>query len=363
MLPINDLGRHVRGLKSEIEAAVARVIDSGWFVLGAEGRTFEVEFARYCGAAHAVGVANGTDAIEIALRALDLGPGSRVAIVANAGYYGMTALAAVGAEPAYVDVSEHNHLMDIAALEHALSAGKVDCILITHLYGLMHDMEAICALAARRAIPVVEDCAQAHGAMRNGHRAGSLGTAACFSFFPTKNLGALGDGGALVTSDDVIAERVRKLRQYGWDRKYSVAVAGGRNSRLDEIQAAVLSAKLPYLDGWNTRRREIASKYSAGITNPAVTTPPVWGQESVAHLYVARSKKREKLAQYLKALGIATDIHYPTPDHCQPNRAGNAPAIRLPVTERLAREIITLPCFPEMNDSEVEHVIDAVNRW
>lgn len=362
-LPVNDLKRHVAGVKAEVEAAIAAVIASGWFVLGNEGKAFEEEFARYCGVPHAIGVANGTDAIEIAFRALGVGQGSRVAMVANAGYYGMTALAAVGGTPVYVDVGAHDHLMDLGALESALAGYGVDCILVTHLYGLLHDMEAVASLAARAGVPVLEDCAQAHGAERDGRRAGSFGAVACFSFFPTKNLGALGDGGAVVTADQDMAERIRQLRQYGWNRKYAVSLAGGRNSRLDEMQAAVLTAKLPHLDGWNARRRDIANRYSAVIDNAAITTPPQRGKESVGHLYVVRSERRDDLAAHLRAAGIATDIHYPIPDHLQATRPGAAEGVRLPVTERLAGEILTLPCFPEMTDAEVDRVIDAVNAW
>ncbi len=362
-LPVNDLSRHMLGVGPEISKAASRVIESGWFVLGEECKSFEQAFARYCGVARCIGVGNGTDALEIAFRALQVGRGAQVAMVANAGYYGMTALAAIGAEPVYLDVDRKNFLMDVTALEGALERGGIDCILVTHLYGLLHDMQAICRLAERANVPVLEDCAQAHGAERGGRKAGSFGAAACFSFFPTKNLGALGDGGAVVTNDAALADRAAKLRQYGWDRKYSVVMEGGRNSRLDEMQAAILSAKLPHLDSWNARRREIANRYSAGIKHGRISLPPLRGKEYVGHLFVVRSENRDRLAQHLNSLGIGTDIHYPIPDHLQPVMAHKDRGVNLPVTESLSREVLTLPCFPEMTDAEIDRVIAAVNEW
>jgi dTDP-4-amino-4,6-dideoxygalactose transaminase len=227
---------------------------------------------------------------------------------------------------------------------------------------MMHDMDAVMSLAQRTGVAVIEDCAQAHGARRGVRRAGSFGDAATFSFYPTKNLGAIGDGGAITTRNSDIAERARRLRQYGWGSKYRVETSGARNSRLDELQAAVLRGKLPQLDAWNDRRREIATLYSRLIHHPRVTTPPVMAEDYVGHLYVVEADSREALRQHLLDAGIASDVHYPIPDHLQPilsDRAWRS----LPATEEAARRVLTLPCFPELTDAEVESVAHCVNSW
>ena len=362
MIPINDLQRHTAALEPGLSENVSRVLRSGRFLMGNEVEQFEREFAEYCGVGYAVGVANGTDAIEIGLRAIGVGPGSRVATVANAAYYSSAALAAIGAEPVYVDVDPDTHLMDLELLGRALAAEALDAVIVTHLYGLLHDMAAVLALAAAAEVPVFEDCAQAHGARRDGRKAGSFGAAAGFSFFPTKNLGGLGDGGAVVCNDAAVAGSARRLRQYGWDQKYRVGVSGGRNSRLDEIQAAALRCKLSFLDGWNARRRAIAGRYSTRLAHHAIAVPPVRGEESVAHLYVVRCERRDDLAAPLRAAGIMTEVHYPVPDHLQAPRQGRSSS-SLAVTERLAGEVLSLPCFPELADAEVERVIEVVNAW
>ncbi|MBN6053689.1 DegT/DnrJ/EryC1/StrS family aminotransferase, partial [Nonomuraea sp. RK-328] len=361
---VNDLARHASATASVVRAAVERVVDRGWYVLGAEVAAFEREFADYCGTAHCVGVANGTDAIELGLRALGLRAGSRVATVANAGGYTTTALLAMGAVPVYVDVDPDTRLMDPARLQRVISAGQVDAVVVTHLYGLLHDMKTILDIATRAGVPVLEDCAQAHGATRYGRRAGAHSAAAAFSFYPTKNLGALGDAGAVVTGDPKVAERVRWLRQYGWASKYHAALPGGRNSRLDEIQAAALRAKLPLLDGWNRRRREIAARYSTEIDHAGVRCPPVHGEEFAAHLYVLTvGGDREALRARLDEDGVSADVHYPMPDHQQLAVRGIVEDAPLPVTEELSGSVLTLPCYPELSDAEVTRVIAAVNGW
>ena len=259
-VPLNDLERHNRPLLEELEAAVRAALGSGWYILGPRVWEFEAAFAAYCGAGECIGVGNGTDALELALRALGAGPGDVVAAAANAGGYGTAAILATGAEPLYVDVDPATMLMDARALRAAVTP-RTRAVLVTHLYGHMADMPAL--LEAAAGVPVIEDCAQAHGARLEGRHAGTWGAAGCFSFYPTKNLGALGDGGAVVTSGGELAARLRALRQYGWTAKYTAAVPGGRNSRLDELQAAVLLAKLPRLDAWNRRRGEIAAAYGA----------------------------------------------------------------------------------------------------
>jgi len=364
-VPLNDLVRQNRTIHADLLASAGRVIERGWFVLGSEGAQFEAAFAKYCGVESAIGVANGTDALELALRAVDVGPDMGVATVANAGFYSSTAIHAIGARPVYVDVNPSTQLMDAGSLERALATTSVKAVIVTHLYGRLADMESIAAVCQSRNIPIVEDCAQAHGARRNGRLAGSFGKAGCFSFYPTKNLGALGDGGAITTNDAVIAARLRELRQYGWDQKYRVSRAGGCNSRLDEIQAALLLAKLPHLDAWNEERRAIARRYASGIKHPAVQCSRVFGPDDVVHLYVVRCKDRDRFRQHLDANGIGSDVHYPIPDHLQPAYAGRSAGLgdALPETERLAHEIVTIPCFNGMEETEVERVISVVNSY
>jgi len=361
-IPINDLKRADAALTSEMFAAVQRVLTSGWYVLGPELEAFEAEFAEYCGAAHCVGVANCTDGLELALRALDIGPAQEVATVANAGMYGTTAILRAGAVPLYVDVDQHDLNMSPDALRTAITPNTA-AILVTHLYGRMARIRELVAIADRAGIPVVEDCAHSHGAQREGRHSGTWGAFGCFSFYPTKNLGALGDAAAVVTSDAGLARKVRALGQYGWTSKYRSTHPGGKNSRMDEIQAAVLRAKLPRLDAWNARRRAIAARYSAGLAGGDLLLPPAADEsDDVAHLYVIRSRRRDHIRQTLCMEEIGTDIHYPVPDHLQPSMRGVPMRVTpVTVTEQSAREILTLPCFPELTAEEVEQVIGAVS--
>lgn len=343
-------------------AAINGVVGRGSYILGPENEAFEAAFAAYCGVSHAVGVANGTDAIELALRAVGVQAGHAVVTVANAGFYATAALLAIGANPVFIDVDPETYLVSVDALRDTLKETSVHCVVVTHLYGCLADVETVDEICQARGIPVLEDCAQAHGAARGKRLAGSFGAAGCFSFYPTKNLGALGDGGAVVTRDPEIAARVRSLRQYGWEGKYRVARSGGRNSRLDAMQAAILGAKLPHLDSWNKRRRDIAQRYANEIVHPGVKCPSGFGEDHVAHLFVVRCEGRDNLRAHLESNGIGADIHYPVPDHRQAAIRDMWPA-ELVVTERLAREILTLPCFPEMTEDEVAHVISAINAW
>lgn len=365
LLPVNSLARHFAPLHEALAAAAREVVESGYYVLGPGVAAFEAQFAAYCGVDHCIGVANGTDALEIALKACGVGPGARVAVVANAAMYGTTAVLACGATPVFVDIDPATHCMDPAALQRVLDAdAKPHAVIVTHLYGRLAAIEAIAAACTAAGVALVEDCAQAHGArLGDGRKAGSFGDVACFSFYPTKNLGALGDGGAVVARDAGIAARARQLRQYGWTSKYTNGLAGGRNSRLDELQARLLSLMLPHLDGWNAARRAIADRYATGIRNPRIEPAPPSGEDGVAHLYVVRSPDRAALQAHLAAAGIQTDVHYPTPDHRQPCHAGAYDDVRLPVTEAHAEQVLTLPCFPEMDDAEVAAVIDACNRF
>jgi dTDP-3-amino-2,3,6-trideoxy-4-keto-D-glucose/dTDP-3-amino-3,4,6-trideoxy-alpha-D-glucose/dTDP-2,6-dideoxy-D-kanosamine transaminase len=361
-VPLNDLVRQNRLIRDELVDSARRVIEHGWYVLGSEVEKFEVAFAGYCGVPHAVGVANGTDAIELALRAVGVERGHRVATVANAGFYASTSIQAIGASPLYVDVIAQTHLMSVDSLKQKLARNTVRAVIATHLYGRLADVETITAICKPLGIPVIEDCAQAHGATRDGKSAGSFAEAGCYSFYPTKNLGALGDGGAVTTNNAAIAERVRQLRQYGWDKKYHVSRAGGRNSRLDELQAALLLAKLPHLDRWNEDRRAIARRYWEQIKHPGIKCPEDFGIDNVAHLFVVRCSDRAGFQRHLDGRGVSSDIHYPIPDHQQPAYAVSS-LDKLPETERLAKEIVTIPCFPEMEEEEIGLVIDAVNSW
>lgn len=360
---INNLSTHIAQHRQLIDAAINRVLDRSWLILGPEVDSFEKTFAVYLGAAHCVSVANGTDAIELALKAIGVCSGDRVATVANAGMYTATALLSIGAEPLFMDVDLDSRSVTLSEVQRALDAG-VKAVAVTHLYGLaVPEIEAIANLCKKQSVPLLEDCAQAHGALINGRCTGTFGDAASFSFYPTKNLGALGDGGAVVTNNVDIAEKVSRLRQYGWTAKYQVELAGARNSRLDELQAAVLSEFLPHLGGWNGRRREIASQYSMRITHPAVILPLGCGDDYVAHLYVVRCVERYSLRQHLRRLDIATDVHYPIPDHRQPVFGNRYADVCLSNTEQLAQEVLTLPCYPEMSDKQVDEVISGCNSW
>lgn len=364
-IPVNSLLRHVTPLRAELAAAATEIIHSGYFVLGPSVAELEKAFAAYCGAAECIGVANGTDALELSLKAVGVGAGDRVAVAANAAMYGTSAVLACGGEPVFVDIEPGLGVMAPAALEAALVGQPgIKAVIVTHLYGRLAAVEALSGLCRAHGVKLIEDCAQAHGAqLPDGRRAGSFGDVASFSFYPTKNLGALGDGGAVVSNDHELAERVRKLRQYGWTHKYTNGLKGGRNSRLDEIQARMLLVMLPLLDGWNARRREIANRYSSEIRHPAIAVPPVSGPEYVGHLYVVRTPQRDALRQHLAAAGVQTDIHYPLPDHRQPCHDGRFDAVSLPATEADASTVLTLPCFPELTDDEVKRVIEACNRF
>lgn len=359
-VPLFSIEASNRGI--DLAGAFNRVATSNWFILGNEVTSFEREFAEYIGVDNCVTLANGTDSLELALRALDVTPGDSVALVANAGFYGSTAVNAIGARPVYVDVDAASLNMSPVALRDLLSREKPKAVVLTHLYGQLAAVEEIVAIAAQAGIPVVEDCAQAHGATRGGRIAGSFGAIGCFSFYPTKNLGALGDGGAAVCSDQTVAQKLKMLRQYGWNTKYSVELSGGRNSRMDEVQAAILREKLPHLNDWNSQRRAVARRYNAAFHDLPVKVVSSVGSDYVAHLYVIRVRDRDSFRAYLAGQNIATEVHYPIPDHLQIVYANRSvsPGQHLPVTEQSAAEIVTLPCFPGMTDVQVHRVIETV---
>ena len=352
----------------DVAASVQRALAQGQLVLGPQVQAFEQAWARYVGTEHAVGVANGTDALTLALLALDVQPGQRVLTAANAGYYASAAIARVGAKPLYADVRPGCLTLDPAAVQAALQADaawRPAAVIVTHLYGRMADMPALAALCRQAGVPLVEDCAQAHGARLNGQSAGAWGALGCFSFYPTKNLGALGDGGALTTSDARLARRLRALRQYGWqERKYEVSLPGGMNSRLDELQAAVLLDKLPHLDAANARRRAVAARYRAALADlPGLTLPLPPAESDVAHLYVIRSPQRDALRAHLQAQGVGCDVHYPVPDHRQRVHAAAWQALHLPVTEAACAQALSLPCHPGLTDEQAQRVAQAVRGF
>jgi dTDP-3-amino-3,4,6-trideoxy-alpha-D-glucose transaminase len=355
-IPFGDLKRQHAALQSELEEVFRRVVAGGWFVLGPETRAFEEEFAAYCGARYCVGVGNGTEAIYLALTALGIGVGDEVICVANAAVYEVLTILQTGATPICVDVDARTHNLDPALLEAAITP-RTKAIVPVHLYGLPADLPAIMAIASQHGIPVIEDCAQAHGASVAGQVVGGMGVLGCFSFYPTKNLGALGDGGAVVTNDPALAEKLRRLRQYGWERKYYSSETGGINSRLDELQSAILRVKLRYLPAWNARRQQIAGMYDDLLADTSLQLPYVpAGMEHVYHLYVVAHPQRDALQQTLREQGIGSDIHYPLPAHLQPIYRGIAAPGNLPVTERMATQILSLPNYPELTDDEVQQV-------
>ena len=359
-VPFNPLVRLHADRQDALGSALLDVLRSGWFVLGPQVARFEQDFAAYCGLPHCVGVGNGSDALMIALRALDVGPGDRVVTVANAAAYSTLAILAVGAQPLYIDIDPERLLLAEDALDAALAL-RPKALIATHLYGQLCAIESVAARCRAAGVALIEDCAQAHGARRSGRMAGAFGAIGCYSFYPTKNLGALGDGGALVTADPALAARIRALRQYGWSDKYRIDQAGGGNSRLDELQAAVLNAELPLLDARNARRRAIGRRYLDGLAHPEIQPLARGGDDDVFHLFVLRCARRDALRAHLAERGVQTELHYPIADHLQPGLPRIDPAPRLPQTERACAEVLSLPCHPALDDAEVDHVIEACN--
>lgn len=359
MIPFLDLRAAYLELKPRIDAAVARVLDSGWYILGPEVEAFEAEWAAYCEAAHAVGVANGLDALTLALRALDIGPGDEVIVPSNTYIATWLAVSGVGATPVPVEPDPATHNIDPTRIEAAVTS-RTRALLPVHLYGQPADLDPILDIARRHNLRVVEDAAQAHGARYKGKRIGAHGDIVCWSFYPGKNLGALGDAGAITTNDAALAERVALLRNYGSRQKY-VNEEPGVNSRLDPLQAAVLRVKLDVLDAWTGRRRAVAAAYAGGLADAGLILPhvPDWA-EPVWHLYVVRSPARDALQARLSEAGVGTLIHYPIPPHCQAAYAemGLAPEA-LPLARRLAGEVLSLPIGPHLAKADVKTIIGS----
>ena len=355
-----DLGAAYRELKTEIDAAVSRVLESGWYILGPEVEAFETEWAAYCEAKHAVGLANGLDAITLALRALDIGPGDEVIVPSNTYIATWLAVTGVGATPVPVEPDEATHNIDPAQIEAAITS-RTRALLPVHLYGQPADMDPILDIASRHRLRVIEDAAQAHGARYKGQRIGAHGDIVCWSFYPGKNLGALGDAGAITTNDAALAERVTLLRNYGSRQKY-VNEEAGVNSRLDPIQAAVLRVKLGVLDEWTERRRAVASAYTVGLAESGLILPhvPEWA-EPAWHLYVVRTSDRDSQQFRMTEAGIGTLIHYPIPPHMQ--KAYTNMEIMpegLPLARDLAREVLSLPIGPQLSLDQVQDIVNAL---
>ena len=362
-IPLVDLKAAYHRLQAEIDAAVARVLASGWYILGPEVRAFESEFAAYLGVEHAVGVASGTDAVLLALRALGVGPGDEVITVAHTAVATVTAIELCGATPRLVDIDPVTYTLDPTHLAAAITP-RTRAIVPVHLYGAPADLDAILAVARAHGLLVVEDCAQAHGARTQGRTVGTLGDAAAFSFYPTKNLGALGDGGAVATNRPEVAERLRLLRQYGWRERYVSDVAG-TNSRLDELQAAILRVRLGHLEAENEARRRLAARYDAALAGLPIALPAARPADCpVYHLYVIRAAARDALAEHLRARGIGTGVHYPVPVHRQPAYAhlGYGPG-SLPATEAAAAEVLSLPMYPDLTEGAVDTVAAAIRAY
>ena len=369
VLPANPRANYLAH-KIEIDQAISGVLDGGHYVLGKEVATFEQEFATYLGARNAIGVGSGTEALNLALRACGVGSGDAVFTVSHTAVATVAAIELAGARPVLVDIDPVTFTMDPDQLEAAVKApsssmaGCPKAVIPVHLYGHPADMQSILDIARRHGLYVVEDCAQSHGATIRAQRTGTWGDLAAFSFYPTKNLGALGDGGAVVTDDANLAEQVRLLRQYGWRQRYVSEIAGA-NSRLDELQAAILRIKLPYLDRENHLRRELAQLYTNLLNDAGLALPAHQGEsEHVYHQYVVRASKRDGLQSYLRQRSIGTLIHYPQPVHLQPAYAGRMMINNvLPHSERAATQVLSLPMYPELTHEQVEFVAQAVHDW
>jgi len=352
-------------LRSRIEIAIIQVLESGTYILGREVQGFEQEFSAFVGVTHGVGVASGTDALILALRSLEVGPDDYVVTVSHTAVGTVAAIELAGAKPLLVDIEPGTCTMSPRALAEVLAKppGRIAAVMPVHLYGQPADLAAIEPMVAQARATLVEDAAQCHGALSGTRTIGSIGKVAAFSFYPTKNLGAIGDGGMVVTGDDGLAERLRALRQYGWRKRYISDIIGV-NSRLDEIQAAVLRVRLTMLEAENQRRREIAAAYDKGLAGlPLKLLGRQPGATHVFHQYVIRTEKRDALQQALRGRGIGTNIHYPVPVHLQPAYQGRL-AIGpsgLGETERAAREVLSLPIFPQLTEDQVGRVIAGVH--
>lgn len=361
MIPFLDLKRVNEPYLPAIQEATERVLQSGWYILGREVDEFERHFASYCQTTYCIGVASGLDALTLVLKAWDFPTGSEIIVASNAYIASILSITHAGLTPVLVEPDPHSYLIDPANIKAAITR-RTKAIMTVHLYGRCCDMQPINKIAKQYNLKLLEDAAQAHGAVYGDAKAGSLGNAAAWSFYPSKNLGALGDAGAITTNDDALAIRLRALRNYGSAQKY-VNDYVGYNSRLDELQAAILTAKLPRLDEENKYRRVLARQYLTGIMNAAVTLPPVDQIDRDAwHLFVIRHPRRDALQHYLRERGIGTDVHYPIPPHRQRAYAERK-HLQLPIAEQLHREVLSLPLNPALSTTDVAYIADTINQF
>jgi len=360
-IPLADLRREYATIRSGIDEAIERVLHHGWFVLGREAEAFEDEWSEYCGVAHAVGVGCGTDAIQLALRAKGIGPGDEVIVPALTSAFTALAVSMAGATPVFADVDPVRYTLAPSALQAAITT-RTAAVIPVHLYGCPADMAPIVEIAQRHGLLVLEDAAQAHGARYRGTKIGALGDGAAFSFYPTRNLGAYGDAGAITTNDSALADKVRTLRHGGQRHRYQHELLG-TNSRLDEMQAAILRVKIAYLDTWNQQRQRLAVRYSAGLQDVDGLILPITpdGAEHVYHLYVVRTRLRDSLRDYLAGAGVETGLHYPRAVHMQDAFAHlGYEQGACPNAEALATEVLSLPVFPQLSAGEVDKVIRLI---
>lgn len=367
MIKFLDLKKVNERFRSELDAAAKRVLDSGWYLLGKEVEQFEADFAAYCGVKHCVGVANGLDALSLIIKAYGFGPGDEIIVPANTFIASILAISQNGCTPVLVEPDWNTRLIDDSLIEQAITP-RTRAIMVVHLYGRAMDMTKVWALAKKYGLKIIEDSAQAHGAKFGGRRCGNLGDASGFSFYPGKNLGCLGDGGAVTTNDAALAAKIRAIRNYGSDYKYH-HIYKGANSRLDEIQAAWLGVKLRHLDEDNAIRARIAARYSAEINNPLIELPDdpnsrieVGNLAHVWHVFAVTCKERDRLEKWLTNSGIQTNIHYPTPPHMQ-DAYSELQHLSLPITELLHRKILSIPMSPALSDVETGRIIDVMNAF
>ena len=357
IVPMNDLSRGIARDRALLDAAAAAVLDSGYVIMGPHHNAFELALAQYLGVSHVLGVASGTDALELAIKAVMPEGMSTVLTAGNAGGYTSTAARRGGFQVRYADVEPDSLCLSERTVLDALT-DDIGVVVATHLYGNLTNISTLVSICHDRGIRVVEDCAQAIGARRPDGAAGTFGDISATSFYPTKNLGAIGDGGAIATNNPEFARKVSQLRQYGWASKYRVTVGGGTNSRLDELQAAFLMVRLPLLDAFNERRRIIVQRYVAASADSPLHILSADGPHHAAHLAVALTPRRDEIREQLRLSGVATDVHFPVPDHHQLGFA--AVQQSLPCTETASREVLSLPCFPELADEEVSVVCNAI---
>ncbi len=362
-IPLVDLRKQYAPLKTEILSGIERVLDGMHLFLGENVQALEREFAQFCGARHGIGVSDGTAALHIILRAMGIGPGAEVITVSHTFIATAEAILLAGARPVFVDIDPNTYLMDVEQIKSRITP-RTRAVLPVHLYGQTVDMDPLLELAAQYGLKVIEDACQAHGAEYKGRRAGSLGDAAAFSFYFSKNLGAYGEGGFITTNNDELARRMRMIRDHGSERRYYHDLVGF-NGRLDEIQAVALRAKLPHLAGWNEQRRSHAARYRQLLEDTPLTTPAVRPEcQPVYHLYVVRAPQRDELQAWLKSRGVSSGIHYPVPIHLQTAMGSlDFKAGDLPVTERVAGEILSLPMYAELTAGEVEYIAASVKAF